>query len=270
MKRLAMTPSLAFCAALAACRGGPAPRPLSAADREVKKVQISRGQETFVLVQDEPGTWRVLPPDDAVDPAEAAALLDGLRGLKPQTRLSGQAAAYGLSPSDATSVRASGAAGETLFAARFGRRGLGDAVHMAAGDRGEAYLGAGPAAELLGRGAQEWRDRRLLRGPCADVEVDAGRGWRAAAPATASSLCALRATAILPPMPDFLAGLDRPVLRVRSSSGSFAAGALLGGERWISGAGRAALLRAPAAPLAAALVEERASRGRPGRGIMTK
>lgn len=255
----AFSAALSALAALAACRGSGAPRPMTAANEDVKSVAISRGPESFSLVQELPGSWRVVPPDDAVDAAEAAALLDGLRRLAPRTRLSNDAAAYGLSPLDATGVRAAGAGAKPLFAARFGRRGLGGAVHMAADGGSDVYLGAGPAPELLARGAQDWRDRRLLRGPCRDVELDSGRGWRAADPATAAALCELRATAILPPLPSFLAGLDRPVLRVRAASGAFAVGALMGGERWISIEGRAALFRAPAAPLAAAADESRRS-----------
>jgi hypothetical protein len=158
----------------------------------------------------------------------------------------------------------------TLFTARFGRKGLGGSVHMAAAAGAEAYLGSGPRAELLARGAQDWRDRRLLRGPCAGVTLDSGRGPRAAGPATAAALCGLRATAILPSLPEFLAGLDRPVLRVRSSAGAFAVGGLMGGERWISVEGRAALFRAAAPPLAAALVESRVSRAPPRRGIIRR
>lgn len=267
MKRLAPVLLLAV---LSACRGDEAPRPLAAANETVKAVAIARGKESFALRQDVPGDWRVVPPDDAVDPAEAAALLDGLRGLDPQTRLSTDAAAYGLSALDATSVRAEGAAGRILFDGRFGRKGLGGAVHMASASGASVFLGAGPPAELLARGAQDWRDRRLLRGRCAGVTLDSGKGPRAAAPATAAALCALRATVILPPLPEFLAGLDRPVLRVSSPSGSFAVGALMGGERWISVEGRAALFRAPAAPLAAALVESRVSRAPSGRGIIRR
>jgi len=126
-------------------------------------------------------------------------------------------------------------------------------VHAAAGEGGEAYLVVGPPPELLARGPEDWRDRRLLRGRCEGVELNSGRGWRAAGPAAAAALCGLRATAILPPLPEFLAGLDRPVLRVRSASGAFAVGARMGGERWVSVEGRAALFRAPAAPLAAAV-----------------
>jgi hypothetical protein len=43
---------------------------------------------------------------------------------------------------------------------------------------------------------------------------------------------------------------------------------MMGGERWISVEGRAALLRAPAAPLAAALVESRRAPASPRRGII--
>jgi hypothetical protein len=270
MTRIHIAAACAGFAALAACRGGAAPQPLASANREIKTVAISHGRESFSLTQDSPGVWRVLPPDDAVDPADAAALLDGLRGLRPQTRLSKDAAAYGLSALDATNVHAEDFAGRPLFASRFGRPGLGGTVHMAAAAGGEVYLGSGPSPELLARNAQDWRDRRLLGAPCANVTIDSGRGWRAASPETASMLCGLRATAILPSLPAFLAGLDRPVLRVRAASGAFAVGSLMGGERWITVEGRAALLRAPAAPLAAALVESRVSRAPPKRGIITK
>lgn len=260
---------LAVLAALSACRGGGPPRPLAAANADVKSVKISRGAESFSLVQDFPGSWRVVPPDDAVDPADAAALLDGLRSLSPGPRLSTDAAAYGLSAADATSVRAAGAGDKTLFAALFGRRGPAGAVHAAARAGSDAYLVIGPPHELLARGPEDWRDRRLLSGRCADVELDAGRGWRPADPETAAALCALRATAVLPPLPEFLAGLDRPVLRVRAASGEFSVGSMMSGERWISVAGRAALLRAPAKPLAEAV--EKASRGtRPASGIISR
>ena len=244
--------------ASAACRGGGAPRPLTADAADVRLVTVARGSESFSLVQDFPGSWRVVPPGDAADPADVAALLDSLRRLAPGPRLSRDAAAYGLSAAAATSLRAADAAGRTLFAARFGRRGPGGAVHADAGEGTEAYLATGPAPDLLARGAEEWRDRRLLNGRCASVELDAGRGWRPADPETAAALCALRATAVLPPLPEFLAGLDRPVLRVKSESGAFAVGSLMGGERWISVEGRDALLRAPARPLAEAV--EKASR----------
>ena len=222
------------------------------------------------MLQDSPGVWRVVPPDDRVDAADAAALLDGLRGLRPQTRLSKDAAAFGLSALDATSVRVAGAAGEPLFSARFGRRGLGRSVHMAAESAADVYLGTGPPPELLARGAQDWRDRRLLRAPCADVTLDSGRGPRTAETETAAGLCGLRATAILPSLPAFLAGLDRPVLRVRSGSGAFTVGALMGGERWIAVEGRAALFRAPAAPLAAAIAESRRWRAPASRGTIVR
>jgi hypothetical protein len=269
MKGIAPAFALAF-AALAACRGDGPPRPLAAGNESVKTVAFARGRESFALIQGFPGEWRVVPPDDAVDAADAAALLDGLRGLRPQTRLSNDAAAYGLSAFDAMNVRVEGAAGRILFEGRFGRKGLGGAVHMAGAAGAEVYLGEGPPAELLARGAQDWRDRRLLRGACAGVTLDSGRGPRAAAPATAAALCGLRATAILPALPEFLAGLDRPVLRVRSRAGAFAVGGLMGGERWISVEGRAALFRAPAAPLAAALAESRVSRAPPERGIIAR
>lgn len=260
---------LAVLTAFSACRGSGAPRPLTAANEDVKSVRISRGRESFTLVQDFPGSWRVVPPDDAVDAADAAALLDGLRRLAQGPRLSNAAAAYGLAPSEATSVRAVGAADKPLFAALFGRRGPGGAVHLAAVEGGDAYLSTGPPPELLARGAEDWRDRRLLRGRCKDVELDTGRGWRPAAPATAAVLCGLRATAILPPLPEFLAGLDRPVLRVRAASGAFAVGSLMGRERWISIEGRAALFRAPAAPLAEA-VQNPSREKRPSSGIIPK
>jgi hypothetical protein len=263
-------PPLLFLAFLAACRGSGAPRPLAAPDADVKTVEISRGRESFALIQDAPGVWRVVPPDDAADAAGAASLLDGLRGLDPQTRLTSAAAAYGLSADDATSVRVAGSGTRTLFAARFGRRGLGAALHMSSAAGADAYLGIGPPTELLTRGAQDWRDRRLLAAPCADVELDSGRGWRPASPETAAALCGARATAILPPLPVFLAGLDKPILRVRAAKGGFAVGALMGGERWISVEGREALFRAPDAPLAAALVEGRRSRAPSGHGIMAK
>lgn len=244
---------LAVLAALSACRGGGPPRPLKAADREIKTVRISRGNEAFSLVQDFPGSWRVVPPDDAVDGAEVSALLEGLRRLEPGARLSRTGAAYGLSGSGAAIVRVDGASGTPMFVGVFGRRGPGGAVHAAASEGGEAYLVVGPPPDLLARGAENWRDRRLLGGRCAAVELNTGRGWRPASPASAAALCALRATAILPPLPEFLAGLDRPVLRVRTASGAFAVGSLMGGERWISVEGRAALFRAPAATLAAAV-----------------
>jgi hypothetical protein len=240
--------------ALSACRGG-APRPLTASNEDVRSVEFTRGPASFKLLQDFPGSWRVVPPDDRVDPADAAALLDGLRRLAPGPRLSSDSAAYGLSASGATAVRAAGAANRTLFAARFGRRGPGGAVHADAGPGGDAYLVVGPPPELLARGADDWRDRRLLRGRCEAVELDAGRGWRPAPPGTAAALCALRATAILPPLPEFLAGLDRPVLRVRTAFGSFSVGALTGSERWIAVEGRPALMRAPAKPLAEAVAK---------------
>ena len=270
MRRTSAASFFAALAALTACRGGGAPRPLKAANKDVKSVELSRGPESFSLIQDLPGEWHVVPPDDAVDPADAAALLDGLRSLEPRTRLSEDAAGYGLSALDAVAVRAAGAGGKPLFSARFGRRGLGGAVHMSGDGSGEVYLGSGPPLELLARGAQDWRDRRLLRAPCADVELNSGRGWRAASPETAAALCGLRATAILPPLPPFLAGLDRPVLRVRSASGAFAVGARMGRERWISVEGRSALLRAPAAPLAAAAVENPSHAKRPPSGIIPK
>lgn len=254
-------------AALCACRGGGAPRPLAASNEDVRSVDITRGPESFKLVQDFPGSWRVIPPDDSVDPADAAALLDGLRSLSLGPRLSSDSAAYGLSASGAASVRAEGAGGRTLFSARFGRRGPAGAVHADAGEGREAYLVTGPPPELIARGAEDWRDRRLLRGPCVNVELDAGRGWRPADPETAAALCALRATAVLPPLPEFLAGLDRPVLRVRGASGSFSVGSRMGGERWISVEGRAALLRAAAGPLAAA-VEKASQRSRPSSAII--
>ena len=132
MKRIAPVSFLIFAAL--ACRGGAAPRPLGAANDDVRSVEISRGRESFSLLQDSPGVWRVVPPDDRVDAADAAALLDGLRGLRPQVRLSKDDAAYGLSPLDGTNVRAAGGGSEPIFAARFGRRGPGGAVHMAAGE----------------------------------------------------------------------------------------------------------------------------------------
>lgn len=269
MSRFSIAAFLAVLPGLCACGGNGAPRPLAADDADVKSVLITRGPESFTLLQEFPGSWRVAPPDDAVDPADAAALLDGLRNLKPRTRLADGDAAYGLSALDATDVRAAGAGGKPLFAARFGRRGPGGAVHMSGGDGGAVYLGSGPPPELLARGADDWRDRRLLRGPCKDVELDAGRGWRAADPATAAVLCVLRATAILPPLPPFLAGLDRPVLRVRAASGAFTVGSRMGRERWISIEGRSALFRAPAAPLAAA-VENPSHAKRPPSDIIGK
>ena len=262
-----ITPLL-FLAFLAACRGDGAPRPLTAPNADVKTVAITRGRESFSLIQDAPGVWRVVPPDDAADGDDAAAFLDGLRGLNPETRLTSDAAAYGLSADDATAVLVSNSGGRTLFTARFGRRGLGAAVHMSAAGGADAYLGAGPPVELLARGAQDWRDRRLLPAPCANVELNAGRGWRPASPEAAAALCAARATAILPPLPAFLAGLDKPVLRVRAAKGGFAVGALMGGERWISVDGREALFRAPGAPLAAAAVEGRRARAPSAHGII--
>jgi hypothetical protein len=253
MRRL---PPLLLLALLAACRGAGAPRPMTAADRDVESVSISRARESFLLTREPGGAWRVTPPGDAADADGAAALLAGLRALNPETRLSKDGAAYGLSDADATVVRVRGAGGRELYAARFGRNGLAGAVHMAAAGT-EAYLGFGPPPELLGRGSEDWRERRLLGKPCADVALDAGRGWRPASKETAAVLCGLRATAVLPPLPGELAGLGSPFLRVRASSGSFAVGARLGGEFWLLVDGRAALLRAPSAPLTAAREEAR-------------
>jgi hypothetical protein len=254
MRRKVLLPLIAC--VFAACRGG-APRALTAADREVKSVEVSRGRESFVLTQTAPGVWRVAPPDDEADAADAAALLAGLRALTPRTRLAkGAETAYVLSDKDATVVRVrAGDARDTVFEARFGRRGLGDAVHMAAGRDGAAFLGEGPSPDLLARGAQDWRERRLMGESCTDVAIDAGRGWRAASSATAAALCRLRASTLLPALPEFLAGLDRPILRVRSGAGAFQVGARMGGERWVRVDGRPALFRAPAAPLAAAVIE---------------
>jgi len=254
MKRFAPPLLLAL---LAACRGADAPRPLDAADREVVSVSISHGREALILRQESPGVWRVTPPHDAADAEGAAALLAGLRALRPEMRLSKDAAAYGLSENDATVVRVAGDGGRELYAARFGRNGLAGAVHMAADAGSDVFLAAGPSPELLARNAQDWRERRLLRAPCADVALDAGRGWRPASPATAAVLCALRATAVLPPLPGALAGLDRPFLRVRASSGSFSVGARMGSEFWLLVDGRDALLRAAGEPLAAARDEAR-------------
>jgi hypothetical protein len=270
MSRLSIAAFLVVLSGLCACRGSDAPRPLAAANEDVKSVLITHGPASFSLLQELPGSWRVAPPGDSVDPADAAALLDGLRNLKPETRLADGDAAYGLAAPDATDVRAAGAGGKPLFSVRFGRRGPGGAVHMSGGDGAAVYLGTGPAPQLLARGADDWRDRRLLRAPCADVELDSGRGWRAASPAAAAALCGLRVTAILPSLPEFLAGLDRPVLRVRSASGAFAVGSRMGKERWVSIEGRTALFRVPAAPLAAAAVENPSHAERPSSGIIPK
>jgi hypothetical protein len=248
--------SLALIVVLCACRGG-APRPLSASDAEVSRVEISRGRDSFALIQSPPGVWRVAPPNDEADGRDVADLLAGLRALKAGTRLSDHAAAsYGLSETDATAVRVRTKMNvDPVFSALFGRRGLGSFVHMAAAAGGPAFLGEGPHPGLLARGAQNWRDRRLLHEPCANVELDAGRGWRTASSATAAALCGLRAGALLPALPEFLAGLDRPVLRVRSSGGAFRVGSRMGAERWVLVEGRTALFRAADAPLSSAIAE---------------
>lgn len=258
MKR---TVIVSMIAAVLACRAD-GPAPLAVSDGQVTSVSIERGREAFVLVQDSPGIWRVdelhsSGPDEA-DEDGAAALLAGLRALRLGARVSDSGGAYGLGPADATAVRVyTRDRKEPALTLRFGRRALGRAVHVQSAETSAVYQAEGPDPDLLARGASDWRRRRLLRSPCVEATLDAGRGPRAAAPETVAALCALRATAALPSAPSFTAGLEPPFLRVRSPSGAFDAGARVGAERWVRVEGRAVFLRVPAAPLDAAAASAR-------------
>ncbi|NNN04755.1 MAG: hypothetical protein HKL90_02525 [Elusimicrobia bacterium] len=236
-------------AALCACARPSFPA-LNAPDDTVQSISIEHAADSFVLVQSPLGRWRVDPLKGVIDEADAVGaerLLSGLRALRVDADVPGDAAAAGLSGADAVSVAVfvSGR-NDAAFTARFGRRALGGALYAAARADAPTAIVEGPDPALLSRSASDWRELRLLTGDCTRVEVAASRRFRAASPATAAALCAARAARLAVDSPPEVTGMSRPSLRVRTRTSSLTVGARLDGERWIRVDGRPGLFLAPA------------------------
>lgn len=223
----------------------PAPSPLGSGT-EPARIEIRRPREDLILVR-EAGGWFVDRQDDAADSEAVESLLTGLRSLSfgPPAAPASAGMAHGLGPADSSRVRVLDAAGRPLFDGLFGRRLLGRSAYFRAADRDPVRVASGLDPELLLRSSAQWREPRLLPGGCdAGLELFAGGAWRPASPEQAGVLCALRATHWATGTPEALAGLEAPLLRVRSPDGrGFTVGDRRGRERLAKVEGRAPLLR---------------------------
>lgn len=223
---------------------------LTSPDNTVQSVSIQRDGEVFVLIQSPLGRWRVDPLKGVIDEADAVGaerLLAGLRALRVDADVPGDAAAAGLAGGDAMFVAVFVVGrDDTAFTARFGRRALGGALYAQTQAGAPTVIAEGPDPALLSRSASDWRELRLLTGDCAAVEVAISDRFRAASPATAAALCAARAVRLAVDSPPEVTGLSHPSLRVRTRTSALTVGARQDGERWIRVDGRPGLFLAPA------------------------
>ncbi len=233
---------------------GPGPQALRGPEKAAK-IEVRRARED-VLLERKNGVWRVPRHDDLADSESVALLLGQLAALehgRPVAKAS-EAGAYGLGPADAIAVTVHDEGGQKGFEARFGRRALSRSAYFRASERDGVRIAEGIDSDLLRRLASEWREPRLLPGGCpGGLEVSIGKEWREAPAETAGALCSLRAAGFADGADPELAGLDKPLLRVRARDGrAFAVGDRRGSDRLVAVEGRSVLLRVPAAPLEAA------------------
>lgn len=234
------------------------PTPMRLGSQSVR-IEVRRPREDLILTRDDGGPWVVSRHDDLADAEAVELLLSGLRSLEFGSPIASPEAglASGLGPADASRVRVVDAAGRPLFDGLFGRRLFGRSLYFRATDQDEVRLATGVDPELLLRSSAQWREPRLLPGGCAaGLEVFTRAAWRAIPAERASELCELRASHWATGTPEGLAGLDAPLLRVRTPDGrGFTVGERRGSERLVRVDGREALLRIPASTVEAAAAD---------------
>lgn len=222
----------------------PAPEPLFPTG--LARIELARGGSTLTLTREAGGNWRADPPGDLADGEAASRLAAGLEAARLGVSIAAQedAAAYGLGPGDAVTVRAysrDGRSGEL----RLGRRGLAGSLHaLDPRQGGGVRLARGPDPELLARGRDEWLERRLLPGGCPEGATVAAAGAPPRRVPPGDRLCGLVAVGVDPPAAAVFGGFESPLLRVETPGGGYRIGARLGrGERGAKADGRDVMLR---------------------------
>jgi hypothetical protein len=147
----------------------------------VDTVTIARPSDTTVLVRRDSARWTA--NGHAADRATISSLLDALadsaRRIEPVAERAASHAGLGVDSASGSKVRVAGSKGP-LAELVLGQRtpDLQGGYVRRAGDS-VVYLVRGPLAEALGRGSDEWRDRRMGGVvPDSVAAIELGRGKR--------------------------------------------------------------------------------------------
>jgi hypothetical protein len=237
------TPAAFFAALL--LTGCAEPAPEQPFPKGLARIELARGGHRLTLTRGAGGDWRADPPGDLADGEAASRLAAGLEAVALGPRLADEedAAAYGLGPGDAVTVKASARDGRT-GELRLGRRAFGGSLHALDPRGGGVRLLRGLDPSLLTRGGDEWLERRLLPGGCPEgATVSRGSEAPRRIP-PGDPLCGLTAVGVDPPAAAVFGGFESPLLRVETPRGGYRVGARLGrGERGAKADGRDVMLR---------------------------
>lgn len=155
--------------------------PLGAIARDqVDTVRVARPRDTTILVRRDSAAWTVNghPADRAAVSELLAALADSVRRGEPVAQRRASHARLGVDSTAGTRVRIAGRAVNVELVLGQRTPDLTGGYARMAGDSG-VYLLRGPLPGLLGRGTDDWRDRRIAGvTPDSVATIEIGRRGR--------------------------------------------------------------------------------------------